>query len=173
MEEFNKYCHLFNHLGEVGFVDESSEYDQTFILCRRLFHLGYLLLVPMNLPFAWCLPFLSSLSLALFKKPRTRQGSIVTVLFSEEFTNVGLIIMILFSGKLMKWILQLALCIWSLMHVADLARWRLSNAPDTPVLVSLKGFFDQVAYSKVELCLIKANIEWAVAILSVPAVFVR
>ena len=70
MEDFNKYCHLFNHLGELGYADESSDYDRMTLLCRRLLHLVYLLLLPMNLPFAWALPLLSSLSYVLFKQPK-------------------------------------------------------------------------------------------------------
>ena len=176
MEEFNHYCHMYNHLGELGYQDENAtEYDKTATFFRRMLHVLFLLTVPMNIPFSWVFPLLSSLSYVVFKQPakNNRAPNMVQAIFSEECTNIGLIVMLVFSGKLMRLVILFAVCIWSLMHATDLARHRLSYAPDTPGLASLKDFFDQVAYSKVELLSIKANIEWIIAFLALPACFVR
>ena len=108
-------------------------------------HLIYFLLLPMNIPFTWMLPLLtSSLNLILGKK-KSAEEAMVTY-FSEETTNLGLVIMLAFSGKYIAFSLKVCLGLWSLMHVADIIR---ENSNEDFVL---RPTADAIVYSKVELC---------------------
>lgn len=57
--EFMTYCQLYNSLGELGFpafLNASSKITNT----KRTMYLLYVLLAPMNVPYAWSLFFIAS-----------------------------------------------------------------------------------------------------------------
>ena len=136
--------------------------------CKRWCHTLYLLLLPMGIPYSWSLPFFASLMALCFKRDSKQYR-----LLSEEVTNIALVGVQGMCGPLMKIILQITLGLWSLLHATDLARARLSTDPQTPGLVILSPYLDQIAYSKVELVQLKANIEMLIAIIAIPAVILN
>ena len=144
IKAFNAYCAEHNSLGEIGYLPQNS--DMILVNCKRWCHTLYLLLLPMGIPFSWVLPFFASLLALCFK----RNGKHYRLL-SEEVTNIALVGVQGMCGPLMKFVIQLTLGLWSLLHATDLARARLDTDPQTPGLIIFAPYLDQIAYSKVEL----------------------
>lgn len=168
-----EYCQLYNGLGELGFYGlnlEQSSVGGT----KRILYLFFLLLQPMNVPYAWTLFVFAVLSSIFQRSKQKSSGQLLNFLSSlteEEVMNLFLMVFLIPSGKLVKLVVQACLYIWAAMHVCVLADEQLQSNPGTVGLSALKPAIDWVNLSRVEVNLFKNKIEIGLALCTLPLVF--
>ena len=138
---FQRYCQLYNALGELGFptlLDDSG----TVTTIKRLMYLLFLILKPMNIPWSGCLFFLGALLSLLQRngyigdKPNLGVGFLQSFI-EEECMNIFLMVFLLPAGAFMRFVIWSSLSIWALLHVVMLAEAQLESDPNTIGLASL------------------------------------
>lgn len=168
------FCQLFNSLGELGFsvIDEKENSSGEM---KRMLYLLWLMLQPMNVPYAWSLFAFAVLQSLLMPNTRNRQSSrvmqIVANFSDEEFMNLFFMAFLIPSGRIIKLLINLCLAIWALMHVCVMADSQLKSNPNTLGLSALKGAIDYVNLRRIEFSLIKNKIEVFLALIALPSVF--
>ena len=120
------YCQLYNSLGELGFpafLNASSKITNT----KRTMYLLYVLLAPMNVPYAWSLFFIASFMSLLERNqvigngPQVNNVGFLQSFVEEECMNMFLMIFMIPAGTFMRSIIQFILMVWAFVHVSMLA----------------------------------------------------
>lgn len=112
MKKFNRYCHLYNSMGIVGF-EENYEVPGQMVFFRRLLYLVYFITYPLNIPYVWA--FVLAACIFSLMQPNPRQKSTVVMnIFEEESMNISLIVFMAPSGPYMRILINTCLMMWAL-----------------------------------------------------------
>lgn len=142
-----------------------------------MLYLMWILLQPMNVPYAWSLYFFAILISLFFKASvPVKTGTLnKTISFlagfaEEECMNLFLMVFLVPGSRLVKTCVHFCLGIWALMHVCVMAEDQLEQNPETIGLSALQEYIEWVNHSRVEMAIFKCKCEILVAVFSIPFV---